>query len=187
MIFLLRHLKTYNNNFGCISGQTDSPILNENNIIENSNIMKYIDIIYSSPSKRCLDTLQYIPDLHMEPIIDNRLLERNMGDFEGCPRSALYHQYPDLFLNSNGKIQFRFELTPPNGDSYSDFSKRISSFCEEVMPFNEECNILICSHNQTLKMIYFVLAGIHPSKKDWGKITFPNGKCITYALRCKKG
>lgn len=179
MIILLRHQKTINNYSGFISGQSDSPILEKSLHVKNSDIAKHMDVIYSSPAQRCLDTLQHIQNLPIIPtIIDKRLLERNMGDFESRPRKQLFRQYPDLFRNINGKILFRFELTPPHGESFSDFSKRISSFCKEVIFANKERNILICSHNQTLKMMYFILLGIEPSEENWMQTSFPNGQCI---------
>lgn len=183
MIYFLRHKKTINNQFGLISGQADSPILNENSHIWNGEMVKNIDFIYSSPSKRCLDTLREIRGLTEKPIIDMRLLERNMGDFENCSREELYRQYPDFFGNDNGKIQFRLELTPPNGETISNFSARITSFCEEIIIPNMQYNILICSHNQVMKMIYFLLEGIYPSQEEWTKISFPNGKFVVYSFR----
>lgn len=187
MIYFLRHQKTVNNEFGVISGQADSPILVENIYTEKDDMVKYIDAIYSSPSQRCLDTLQYIPELPMSPTIDRRLLERKMGDFENFSRKELYKEYPDYFENTDGKIWFRFELTPPNGESFSEFTERISSFCKEVILPNKERNILICSHNQAMKMMYFVLEGIQPSEETWKRVTFPNGKIINYTFHSKNG
>lgn len=185
MIYFLRHQKTVNNKLGKISGQADSPILCENIYIENSCIIKQLDSIYSSPSQRCLDTLQCIPNFTIIPNIDKRLLERKMGDFENFSRKELYEKYPEYFENIDGNIRFRFKLTPPNGESFSEFKERISSFCkEEILP-NKNRNILICSHNQAMKMMYFVLAGIQPSEKTWKNINFPNGKIVNYIIHSK--
>lgn len=180
MIYFLRHQKTVNNQFGYISGQSDSTILKESINADICVIPKCIDMVYSSPSQRCIDTLLLFHGLQMTPIIDDRLHERNMGDFENQSRREVYEQYPDLFWNENGKIQFRFECTPPNGESLSEFSQRIESFCNEVLIPRKEQNILICSHNQAMKMIYFIINGIYPSRADWKNLTFPNGKCVVF-------
>lgn len=180
MIYFLRHQETVNNQLGMISGQSDSLIRKQSFYADNSKIVKNIDVVYSSPAQRCIDTLNGIQDLLVSPIIDKRLLERNMGDFENCLRKEVYAQYPNLFWNIHGKIQFRFEFTPPNGESFSEFFERIFSFCEEEIFSNKECNILICSHNQALKMIYFILKGVHPSEENWRNLSFPNGKCVPY-------
>lgn len=181
MIYFLRHQATINNEFGLVSGQADSPIIIEKIYKENEENIKNIEVVYSSPSQRCLDTLHLIPELMALPIIDKRLLERKMGDFENCSRQDLYQKFPAFFSNINGQICFRFELTPPNGESFSDFESRISSFCSEIIFPIQKRNILICSHNQTIKMMYFILKGFPPTKETWNRITFPNGKIVAYS------
>lgn len=186
MIYFLRHQKTFNNKFEVISGQTDSPILLEDIYVEKDFITKGIEIIYTSPSKRCLDTLKYIPNLTVTPRIDTRLLERNMGDFENGSRKELYEKYPEYFRIINNKILFRFQCTPPNGELFSEFKERVDSFCREMIFPDKRQNIMICSHNQTLKMIYFILKGEQPSEKIWEKVCFPNGEIVTYMMDSKK-
>lgn len=181
MIFFLRHQATFNNEFGLVSGQADSPIIKEKIYKENKENIKKIEIVYSSPSQRCLDTLHFIPELTVLPIIDKRLLERKMGDFENCSRQDLYQKFPAFFRNINGQIFFRFELTPPNGESFSEFEKRISSFCSEIVFPCQKRNILICSHNQAIKMMYFILKGYPPNEETWNKLKFPNGKIVAYS------
>ena len=95
------------------------------------------------------------------PIIDKRLLERNMGDFENQSLKELCQQYPHLFEERKDKIQFNFELTPPNGEAFSDLKNRVTSCCEEMILPKQNYNVLVCSHNQTLKMMYFVLQEIN--------------------------
>ena len=186
MIYFLRHQKTVNNKLGIISGQADSPILHEKTYIKNDCASRQIDYVYSSPSRRCLDTLQDIPNISIVPIIDKRLLERKMGDFENFSREELYKKYPEYFENIDGSIRFRFELTPPNGESFFEFKERISSFCKEEILSKNSRNILICSHNQTMKMMYFILEEIQPSQKTWKSIIFPNGKIVEYTVHSKK-
>lgn len=181
MIYFLRHQTTFNNKLGLVSGQADSPILDEKIFKENDDSIKNIGVIYSSPSQRCLDTLHLIPELTILPIMDKRLMERKMGDFENCSRQELYQKFPSFFRNIDGQICFRFELTPPNGESFSEFESRISSFCSEIIIPYKEHDILICSHNQTIKMMYFVLKGVPPTQKTWNSITFPNGEIIAYS------
>lgn len=180
MIFFLRHQATFNNEFGLISGQADSPILKENICKENEDIIKNIKVVYSSPSQRCLDTLHLIPELQISPIIDKRLMERKMGDFENCSRQDLYQEFAAFFRNINNQIYFRFEYTPPNGESFLKFKSRITSFCSEIIIPCKERDILICSHNQAIKMMYFILKGFSPSEEEWNSITFPNGKIVAY-------
>lgn len=176
MIYFLRHQETLNNRLGVISGQKDSPIIVSNISIE---MINRVDVIYSSPSKRCLDTLQQVSGLEVSPVIDARLVERNMGIFENYSRKDLCEEYGDFFLEANGKIRYRFELTPPKGESLSDFYNRLYSFCNENLFNHKEQNILICSHNQSMKMLYLILEDIQPNEEIWGKMSFPNGKIVS--------
>ena len=180
MIYFLRHLETSHNELGLISGQYDSPISKNRIVNDGCNAVSKIQSVYSSPSKRCVETLRLIPELPVPPAADRRLLERNMGEFENCSRQELYQCYPMFFKKINGRISFRFELTPPQSESFSDFRNRVASFCsEEILPYMEY-NILICSHNQTMKMIYFTLKGLSPTEGDWNTFAFPNGEVIAY-------
>lgn len=178
MIYFLRHQKTANNQYGIISGQADSPIITKDIWTGNVN-MDSLDTVYSSPSRRCIETLHLIPGLKLPPTIDERLLERRMGDFENRSRKELYEEFPTYFRNIGGRVCFQFELTPPNGETYTEFAERISSFCEEIMSATEEKNILICSHNQAMKMMHFILKGIQPTEEAWYKISFPNGEIVS--------
>lgn len=181
MIYFLRHLETFHNELGLISGQCDSPITKNRIVKDDCCAVSKIQSIYSSPSQRCIETLRLIPELPVSPETDRRLLERNMGEFENCSRQELYQRYPMFFKKTNGRISFRFELTPPQGESLLDFRDRIASFCsEKILPYIEY-NILICSHNQTMKMIYFALKGFSLTEDTWNTISFPNGEVISYS------
>jgi Fructose-2,6-bisphosphatase len=121
----------------------------------------------------------YIAKEKLPPTIDERLLEQRMGDFENRSRKELHKEFPACFSNIGGRGCFRFALTPPNGEAYSEFAERVSSFCEEIMSATEEKNILICSHNQAMKMMHFILKGIQPTEEAWYKISFPNGEIVS--------
>lgn len=185
MIYFLRHQKTFNNKFEVISGQAYSPILLEDIYVEKNFMTKGIEVIYTSPSQRCLDTLKYIPNLTVTPRIDTRLLERNMGDFENGSRKELYEKYPEYFRTINNKILFRLQCTPLNGESFSEFKERVNSFCKEIISPNKRRNIMLCSHNQTMKMIYFILKRKQPSETEWEEVCFPNGKIVAYMMEEK--
>lgn len=81
--FLLRHLRTQNNDLHIISGQSDSQIIS--NDFSKVDFRRF-DKIYCSPSPRCVRTLELLgtqPIMQSTIIYDKRLLERNMGILEG--------------------------------------------------------------------------------------------------------
>ena len=176
-IFILRHLTTKNNINGLISGRSEIGIICKKLIgVEK---IKLLHKVYSSPSERCRKTIKtFFKQFGMavETNYDNRLLERHMGEFEGRSKKELLILYPDYFILYNSQIRFNPLMTPPFGESYDDFSQRIKSFYTECCyKDNSETNILICSHNQTLKRL-LLLINQKKSTELLKTEDIPNGK-----------
>jgi len=158
-VFLLRHLETDNNVKGLISGRTESQIVS--NKLVGVEKIHLLHKIYSSTSERCRETIKLFFErfgMAVETIFDKRLLERDMGEFEGQAKKELLKSYPDYFTLYNSQIRFNSLMTPPRGESYDDFSERVKSFYAECcLKDHSETNILICSHNQTLKRLLLLI------------------------------
>lgn len=169
-IYVLRHCKTLFNEKNIVSGQTDCPLVDysvDYSILSNESHLKSY-ILISSPLNRCVLTgkiLESKSKLQIYPFIDSRIIERNMGIFEGKKRHELFKEYPDYFINGH----FKDYMTPPMGESYDDFRFRIASFSMEKLLL--ENNIIVCSHNQTLRMLTAIFNG--KQYKDIPK--YPNG------------
>lgn len=171
-IFFLRHLKTYNNDLCIISGQSDSEIMdNDCPPID----MSQFDKIYCSPSLRCIKTIQLLGN-QLTPVnnvvYDKRLLERNMGNLEGMIKEEGKKKYSELFKEK----MFDFLKTPPQGESYECFKERVIDFYNEYLCVKENKNILICSHNQTLKMLRLLILEKDITYHSWTEYSFRNGE-----------
>ncbi len=174
-IFFLRHFETEYNKMGVISGRSEANIVQERSIGVS---VKLFDIIYCSPAKRCRETINALDDVESgRIIITNCLLERNMGYFEGNKKSDLTKLYPDLFYNN----AFNLFKTPPGGESYQDFYDRVNTFYKEYLVHSLEERILVCSHNQTLKLLRLLFLNKVIDYDAWREYAFPNGKIITIA------
>lgn len=147
-IYFLRHLKTKNNELQIISGQTDSDIICKDYPLL---VQQTFDKIYCSPSPRCVKTLDVLVKDAKGVIYDNRLVERYMGELENLTRKEAAEKYPNLFMNE----KFDLFKMPPNGENYEDFKSRIEEFYNECIRSDEK--ILVCSHNQTLKMLRLIV------------------------------
>ena len=102
----------------------------------------------------------------------DQLLERSMGKFEGKRRDEVAEEFPEYFIND----KFIYNLTPPQGESYKEIFMRADAFVENfILKEIESKNVLICSHNQFLKMIYFSLLDV-PIGENWYEKNFQNGK-----------
>lgn len=171
-LYVLRHCKTMFNAENIISGQADCPLIeffvNDSILKSESPFNSYI--LITSPLSRCVCTgkiLQLQSESRFSTFIDNRIIERNMGILEGKKRSDLIKEYPTYFYNG----RFKDYMTPPMGESYSDFKSRIVSFVPTMEKLLFKNNVIICSHNQTLRMLTAII-----NSKGYTDIPkYPNG------------
>ncbi len=107
-----------------------------------------IEKIYSSPLIRAHKTANEIAKLKNISIInDDRLLERNFGDFEGLNWEDIEEKFPEeakKCLEENIFYNYR------NGESFEDILNRVESF----MP-NLPDNTVIVAHGMLIKTILF--------------------------------
>lgn len=177
MIYFLRHCKTQNNIKGLISGQSDVDILNTvADSIMNPELN--LDECFCSPLKRCIQTYELYKNSFTEHTLffDERLKERNMGDIENLHKHEAYACFPELFIIQHDRLFFNPMKTPPHGESFEYFFCRISDFFNDHIIYNSNKTILISSHNQTLKVLYYIYKGMDTfNLNSWVELTFSNG------------
>lgn len=169
-VLFLRHAKTRYNKEKRISGRSfDLPIMEAGEI--RCDIP--IDSVLCSPAVRCRQTLDIFLQHHPVEYVcfDENLLERSMGIMEGQPRCEMMEAYPHLFQNE----KFRLHETPPLGESFRAFYDRVVKLWEHVCK-TYTGTVLICAHNQVLKMLYFVIQGVLPTESEWQELSFSTGK-----------
>lgn len=173
-LFFLRHLKTNLNKNGVISGIQDSEVLPGQQIIELSSTKEMFDAILCSPLKRCRSTISLIADERKLSIkYLDELAERNMGILEGLNKTEAQIRYPLLFCGN--KIDVSADI--PDGESIYGVQQRLKAIVAYIKS-NPDENILICSHNQTLKILYFLLHEMPVTNDAWQCLNFPNGVLI---------
>ena len=90
-LYITRHGETKRNKEQRVLGRTDDP-LSEKGLAQAAELaekMKDIDIdmIFVSPLSRARQTAQAVAEVKgLTPIVDERLIETNFGDFEGVDR-----------------------------------------------------------------------------------------------------
>lgn len=172
--FFLRHFETRSNHDYRLSGcEIGIPVLETHPI----SCEVAIDAIFCSTALRCRQTASVFLASHpvQNVFYSNLLLERNLGLLQGKLRTEAVKEYPNIFEGN----QLNVLATPPNGEDYVTFSQRAveaKNWIEQNS--NNFCNILICSHNQFLKMLFILLNGKTISEVDWHSITFPFGEII---------
>jgi len=111
-------------------------------------MLRNIDKIYTSPSDRCLQTLEQLSlPLSIPRISDDRLREINFGQWEGLNYQEINRKWPEEWeqwcLNIN-------ENKPPEGESQIDLLERTGKFLKEKQLGSSKGKILISAHGGSL-------------------------------------
>ena len=140
-LFFLRHT-SLNVEIDVFYGQTDLDVSDrfEEEVkliqkkIKNFNIDTNSIKVYSSPLKRCIKLTNKLTKNY---IVDERIKEMNLGDWEMKKMSSISKK--EKLDWENNLLSFKI----PNGESNSEFLKRLKSFLEDIFKFNEDA-LIVC-------------------------------------------
>lgn len=173
-IYLVRHPESIDNKNSIFSGDDRDFGLSENGIKQAHELKDFfrnirVDRIYSSPLKRCTQSVDIIFEGREEipVIIDERIKERSYGWFEGKSKVNL-----GFFGRLIKRVTYRsYWIAPPlGGESFRQIWKRVMPFVLEVEKIARENkeNIFICGHHNSNRPIraYFENKTIKQLLKD---------------------
>lgn len=104
-----------------------------------------IDLIFCSPLIRAKQTAEVInEDRNLNITFDERLRERNYGEFEGTSKSS---------FNYNDFWAYEKNLKYDKAENVQDFFKRIYYFLDDLKEKYSDKNILIVCHAGVVKAI----------------------------------
>ncbi len=139
-IVLIRHGETKSNKEHRYLGRTDEELSNEGIIklkeLKNMNYYPEIDLLYSSPMKRCVQTASILYP-YMQPIIVSDFKEIDFGIFEGKNHIELQKdERYQAWIDSNGTLPF------PEGESKESFIQRCNKgflkILEDINAFDND-------------------------------------------------
>ena len=168
-IYLIRHT-TPNIEKGICYGQTNLGVVDsfyEEVTIIKEKLPDFKNFtVYSSPLKRC--TLLANELFTNVPIIDERLMELNFGDWEMKEWNKIEKEKLDFWMNDFVNVAC------PNGESYVQLHKRVSNFIEEIKSTSLE-KVCIVTHAGVIRSIHSLLNNIHLKnsfdlKVDYGQV-----------------
>lgn len=158
-ITLVRHGKTDKNFEGIMQG-TSNELLNDSGRrmcqrLRSELKDEHFDVCYMSPLVRCVETAMILVGDRVPIIPDKRLIERNIGEFEGKSKEEYdISKYWDYNLNSGDcgveKIQ--------------DIISRCQSFLDYIYKKDDQ-DILIVTHHAIFKVLYYLLNDVDFTKK----------------------
>lgn len=142
MIYITRHGQTNWNVLKKVMGKCDEPLnekgLEQANITKNSLPKEKIDLIICSPLLRAKQTAEIINEvLNVAIIYDNRISERDFGEFEGMETKDFdFLGYWNYYKNE------KYE----RAENIQDFFQRIYSFLDEITKEYRDKNIMLVAH-----------------------------------------
>lgn len=146
-IYLIRHTKTATEK-GLCYGQSNvalSPDFEDDvqKLLEKLPDLSAECLVFSSPLSRCL---QLAEKLSKTVTADKRLLELDFGHWENCffdeLDSDVFRHWTDNFV----------DISPPNGESFTDLCQRAASFWQEVVLLDQE-QVIIVTHAGVIRAI----------------------------------
>lgn len=145
---MLRHCESTWHKEGRLAGQSDEAELTEKGKFDAKKIAekikeKNIEIIYSSKLKRSIQTAEIIAEILNKKLIQiKRLNERNWGILQGRRDKDVYKE-----------LSIRFTYTPPGGESFKQFEKRILFFVKSIKKKYPDKIILIVTHAGVIEVL----------------------------------
>ena len=157
---VIRHAPTKSNESARFMGTVDTPstadglaharALGDRLSVEDS------VLLYTSPLQRSLETLKMLRP-GRSGLIDSRLRERDLGEWEGSLRKEVRVRRPDAFVRNGTLDPF---VTPPGGESPESFIARIGSFLEHLIEANPNGKSLLVTHNGVIAAMRALTGGI---------------------------
>lgn len=130
--------------------------------------VKY-DIIIRSPMHRAEQTADIInEDRNVEIIVDERLRERRLGEFEG-------HDVTEEMEERIWNYDLNYQI--PGGENLHDFEKRIDEFFDDIKEKYHDKSVLIVAHGGIAKVIKAHLYGM-PESQNLAEISMNNCEII---------
>ena len=183
ILTFIRHAETDFNIAGLFAGRIDCNITHEG--LEQAKRLlkeeeKDFDYIYCSPLKRTKQTLEAIIPGSI-PIIDERIIEISIGEWEGKKKASFDKDLLALFRDG--------QYNPPGAESTSQVDKRVCDFVESLFAtYKNNEKILIVTHNGVMRSIKrnFVKNYSDIMSKNLGSIVLTEDDFKYYKQKWKK-
>lgn len=171
-LYIIRHGETNGNIDNIFHGHTDAP-LNEVGKKQAKALSEkfkniHIDVLYSSPLTRTLETAKSVNLHHSLPIItDERLMEMNGGDMEGIPFAKIAELYPE---DEEKWCNTIWDYVSPNGEGMRDVFDRVVQAINEIVSSNTGKSIAVVTHGCPIRCFLTYASGYkieEITKIDW--------------------
>jgi len=123
-----------------------------------------VSAIYISGYQRTRQTIEKVAQqLHLTPILDERLNEIDNGLFEGLTEQEIQQKYPDLwniYIKRTGDFRF------PEGETGEEVKDRIMDLLEQKRKQHILESIILVSHDGLIRTLVCGILGL-PAHQRW--------------------
>lgn len=166
-IIFLRHGQAKNNTERLLAGRTEGVPLTDTGIKQAESIAGFIkemkvDHIYTSPIQRAKHTAEIVGNHNsIDPIVDERLIELDMGKFTGM-------KYDDIF-SSHGNVFLKFyqgdvEIAHQGVETFAQVKSRVQSIVDHVVSQHSGKNVVLVTHMDPIKAMISSVLGLSPER-----------------------
>jgi probable phosphoglycerate mutase len=158
-LLLIRHGQSTANSKGILAGRDESIELSELGLMQAKQLANFlsekkVDRIYSSPLKRCLQTITPLgKSVGKKVLLEESFIEMHYGDWSGEKLSKLAKK-PEWKTIQENPGSFTF----PGGESFKGMQQRVKKRIPEILLPGK--TIVVCSHGDVIKMILASLMGL---------------------------
>jgi len=137
-----------------------------------------IELIFTSPSKRTLETSKEIKKFHpkAEIIIDNDLKELDFGILEGLTDQEIQEKYKEIW---GAREKDKFDYKIPEGESYAETEVRALRVLNKIMKTKKDA--VIVAHATINKLFFKKL--LKKSLKEISKNFFNNTSVSIFNIK----
>lgn len=127
------------------------------------------DAVISSPMQRCQAFASEVATQQKLPLtVLPDLRELCFGELEGMTPKQAWSQYPELL----GALWQAPELhTPPGGEPFTDFLRRVQTCIDELLPRHANQHVLVVAHGGIIRAMLTCCLGFTP--RDTFKVDVP--------------
>ena len=119
------------------------------------------EALYSSPLKRALDTARFISErTGLEPILDDRLVELDYGQWEGKTLAEVMKNDPEIFCAWQADPG---AVAPPGGESGLEAQQRLVAFLDNLAAKHPKGRVAVVFHKSVCRLAICHVLGMSPS------------------------
>lgn len=144
-------------------------------------------VVLSSPYTRAAQTARIVAEaIDLEPTLDERLRERDLGIFDGLTGVGIREHHPEEAERRSrlGKFYYR----PPGGESWTDVALRVRQVLLDLAALHADRRVWVFTHQAVIMSFRLVLEGLDERRLLDVDRDEPLGNCsITRYVRREGG